>query len=99
MRSVTKEVCSESGYDKMCGIETGYIKIKMRGDYKYTSKWVAIAWGLRGDEKIIHTLCGAGVGLPTQGFVEWGAPHTIPMQHNPHARFSQWGLCGADLRG
>ena len=29
-----------------------------------------------GDEKIIYTLCGAGVGLPTQGLVEWGAPHT-----------------------
>ena len=68
---------------KCVGIETGYIKIKMRGDYKYTSKWVGIAWGLRGDEKIIYTLCGAGVGLPTQGFVEWGAPHTIPTQGFP----------------
>ena len=29
------------------GIETGYIK--MRGDYKYTSKWVGIAVVLRGD--------------------------------------------------
>ena len=28
---------------KCVGIETGYIKIKMRGDYKYTSKWVGIA--------------------------------------------------------
>ena len=63
---------------KCVGIETGYIKIKMRGDYKYTSKWVGIAWGLRGDEKMINTLCGDGVGLPTQGFVELGAPHTIP---------------------
>ena len=68
---------------KCVGIETGYIKIKMRGDYKYTSKWVGIAWGLRGDEKIKCTLCGAGVGLPTQGFVEWGAPHTIPTQDFP----------------
>ena len=31
----------------------GYIK--MRGDYKYTSKWVGIAWGLRRDEQIIYT--------------------------------------------
>ena len=37
-------------------------------------------WRLRGDEKMIYTFCGAGVGLPTQGFVEWGAPHTIPKQ-------------------
>ena len=65
---------------KCVGIETGYIKIKMRGDYKYTSKWVGIAWGLRGDEKMINTLCGDGVGLPTQGFVELGAPHTFPTQ-------------------
>ena len=52
----------------------------MRGDYKYTSRWVGIAWGLREDEKMINTLCGDGVGLPTQGFVELGAPHTIPTQ-------------------
>ena len=44
---------------------------------------VGIAWGLRGDEKIIYTLCGAGMGLPTQGFAEWGAPHTIPTQDFP----------------
>ena len=44
---------------------------------------VGIAWGLRGDEKIIYTLCGAAVGLPTQGSVEWGAPHTIPTQDFP----------------
>ena len=36
------------------------------------SPLVLVAWGLRGDEKMIYTLCGAGVGLPTQGFVEWG---------------------------
>ena len=78
---------------KCVGIETGYIK--MRGDNKYASKWVGIACGLRWDEKIIYILCGAGVGLPTQGFVEWGGS----SPHNPHARFSQWGLCGADLRG
>ena len=45
---------------------------------------MGIAWGLHGEEKIIYTLCGADVGLPTQGFVEWGAPHTIPTQ-------SAWG--------
>ena len=66
---------------KCVGVETGYIK--MRGDYKYTSNWVGIAWGLRGDEKIIYSLCGAGVGLPTQGFVEWGAPHTTPSKIFP----------------
>ena len=63
---------------KFAGIETRYIKVG--GDYKYTSKW---RLRLRGDEKIIYTLCGAGVGLPTQGFVEWGAPHTIPTQDFP----------------
>ena len=64
---------------KGVGIETGYIKIKLCGDYK----WVWIAWGLRGDEKTIFILCGAGVGLRTQGFVEWGAPHIIPAQGFP----------------
>ena len=29
---------------------------------------------------MINSLCGDGVGLPTQGFVELGAPHTIPTQ-------------------
>ena len=63
---------------KYVRIETGYIK--MCGDYKYTSRWVGIAWGLREDGKMINTLCGDGVGLSTQGFVELGAPHTIPTQ-------------------
>ena len=55
-------------------------------------------WELRGDcvgtkNNNIHFVWG------------WcGAPHTRFCQvgsspHNPHARFSQWGLCGADLRG
>ena len=42
---------------KCVGIETGYIKIKMRGDYKYTSKWVGIAWGLRGDGSVTKGVC------------------------------------------
>ena len=70
---------------KCVGIETGYIKIKMRGDYKYTSKWVGIAWGRKSN---MHFMWG------------WrGAPHTRfcrvgSSPHNPHARFFQWGLCG-----
>ena len=63
---------------KYVRIETGYIKnmwglqiyIKIGGDC------VGIAWG----PTMINTLCGDGVGLPTQGFVELGAPHTIPTQ-------------------
>ena len=52
---------------------------------KITSKWGwgGITRGLHGDEKLIKILCGADVGLPTQGFVEWGAPHTIPTQGFP----------------
>ena len=79
---------------KCVGIKTGYSK--MRGDYKYSSKWVEIAWGLRGDERIIYTLCGAGVGLPTQGFVEWGAPHTIPTQGFPSGDCVGW-ICVGEL--
>ena len=37
---------------------------------------MGIAW----DKKMVNTLCVDGVGLPTQGFVELGAPHTIPTQ-------------------
>ena len=74
------------------GIEKGYAKL--RGYYKYISKWVGNSLELRGDENIISILCWAGVGLPTQGFIEWGAPHTIPTQGFPS------GDCvGADLRG
>ena len=63
---------------KYVRIETEYIK--MCWDYKCTSRWVGIARGLREDEIMMNTLCGDGVGLPTQGFVELGAPHTIPTQ-------------------
>ena len=83
---------SERGYGKMCGdwnriYQNAWglqIYIKMGGDC------VGIAWGRKNN---IHFVWG------------WrGAPHTRfcrvgSSPHNPHARFSQWGLCGADLRG
>ena len=57
-------------YENAWGLQ---IYIKMGGDC------VGIAWGRKND---IHFVWG-GVGLPTQGFVEWGAPHTIPTQGFP----------------